>query len=155
MTLLLILTFITFFMTVRSVFIMAGTYKDPVLASFERYGDEHIFSPPISLFFWASCFIYVSLYWYINGSAVIVLGVAILIPLGISYSFIYDFIHKNKRFFRKYPQWYDEIIENTDREERRRIAYLWLFLPPSTRMVYNSNNTLFKQWVEQVLLTVS
>lgn len=155
MILLIFLTAFTFIMMVRSVFVVSGTYKDPVLASFERYGEERIFSPSIALLVWAGCFAYVSLYWYVSGSVAMVLGVVILVLAGSLHSAISELVHKYKNFLRKYPPWYDEIVQMTDREERRRIAYMWLFLPAKTRMVYNTNNVLFKQWVEQVLLTVA
>lgn len=155
MLFLLILTTITFLMTMRSIFMVAGTYKDPVLASFERYGEERIFSPPVSLLIWGASFAYVTLYWYVSGSTAIMVGVVIIIPVAALHSVFFGLLHKYKSAFRKYPQWYDEIIQNTDRDERRRIAYMWLFLPPSTRMIYNTNSALFKQWVEQVLLTVA
>ncbi len=156
MIMLTLLTTFTFLMMVRSVFVVSGTYKDPVLASFERYGEEErIFSPPISLLIWGACFAYVSLYWYISGSIAMALGIFTVILVGSLHKVASDLLHKYKDFFRKYPPWYDEIIQMTDREERRRIAYMWLFLPAKTRMVYNTNNVLFKQWVEQVLLTVA
>lgn len=155
MFMLAIVSIIIFSLVVRSFFVLIGAYKDPLLASFEQYGPEHIFSPLLMFFVWSSAFIYVSLYWYISSEIVFSIGLIIAIPLLASFNLIMRLLHKYKDVLRMYPRWCHQLIENTDREERRRIAYMWLFLPPSTRMIYNTNNHLFRQWVEQVLLTVA
>ncbi|MEM9951092.1 MAG: hypothetical protein AAF846_05815 [Chloroflexota bacterium] len=155
MILLLSLTIITFAMTVRALFVVVGGYKDPLLATFEQYGEEQIFSPILMLIAWSASFVYIVLYWYIDPAVVFGIGLLILIPLAGSFHFIVAFVRKYDHIMRMYPRWYYQLIQMTDREERRRIAYMWLFLPPSTRMIYNSNNTLFWQWVEQVLMTVA
>lgn len=150
-----ILTVLTFLMMIRSLFIVIGTYKDPVLASFEIYGEEKIFSPTVILFIWSAIFLYVFLLWYVSSSVVFAIGFIVFIPLSAFHGTWFQILEKHQNIFRRYPAWYDELVQMTDRDERRRIAYLWLYLPPATRMIYNVNNTLFKQWVEQVLLTVA
>ena len=155
MVILAILTLLTFTMVVRSFFVLIGAYKDPLLASFEQYGEEHIFSPLLVFTLWSVVFMYVSLYWYFSSELVFGLGMMIAIPLFALSGVFIRLLHKYKDTLRMYPRWCHHLIQNTDREERRRIAYMWLFLPPSTRMVYNTNNHLFFQWVEQVLLTVA
>lgn len=150
-----IVTVLTFIMTARSMLVLLGAYKDPLLANFEKYGEEHFFSPLITLIFWAGIFIYLSLYWYFPPATVFGLGLFIIIPLGSLYGIIIRGVKKYKEFFSQHPRWFYELLQMTDREERRRIAYMWLFLPASTRMLYNANNHLFRQWVEQVVLTVA
>jgi len=148
-------TIIAFIMTTRYALVVTGAYKDPILASFQHYGEEQIFSPPVALVVWATVLIYISLYWYFNPSLVFGIGLMAVIPLGALHGIFRQMLHTHKDFLRQYPQWAYEIIQMTDREERRRIAFMWLALPTSTRMIYNANNHHFRQWVEQVLLTVS
>lgn len=155
MILIFVLTIMTFTMTARYTLVLFGTYKDPILASFECYGEEKIFSPPIALLLWASAFIYVCLYWYFNPSFVFGIGLLVGIPIGAAHGILIEILRKHKDRLQQYPRWSYDLIQMTDREERRRIAYLWLSLPASTRMIYNTNNHHFHQWVEQVLLTVS
>ncbi|MGJ3238362.1 MAG: hypothetical protein ACFE0Q_06620 [Anaerolineae bacterium] len=155
MFLLIILTIITFIMSARAFLVVIGAYKDPLLASFEHYGEEQVFSPLLALIIWTTAFIYMSLYWYIDPVVVFLLGIFVILPIAFVYQFSNRWLYDRREWLLQYPRWYHQLIENTDREERRRIAYLWLFLPPSTRMVYNANTALFWQWVEQVLLTVA
>ena len=54
MYLFLLLAFFALMMTLRAFLIVMGTYKDPVLASFEHYGEEKIFSPMFSLTVWVT-----------------------------------------------------------------------------------------------------
>lgn len=150
-----ILTIIIFIMTARSGLVLLGMYKDPLLASFETYGDESFSSPLFSMIIGTASLLYLSLYWYFPPSLIFGMGLVIIIPLASLYSVMTDLLKKYKHIFNKYPRWLYELLQMTDREERRRIAYMWLFLPPSTRMIYNANNYLFRQWVEQVLLTVA
>jgi hypothetical protein len=155
MPFLLIPTIITFTMTVRTFLIVIGAYKDPVFASFENYGDERIFSPMFSLVAWAISFAYMMLFWYINPGLAFSVGLIIGIPL-VAFRDIFEaMVYEHHQAFRIFPLWYHELVINTDREERRRLAYMWLQLPPRTRMIYNTHTVLFLQWVEQVLVTIS
>ncbi len=54
--------------------------------------------------------------------------------------------------FLSLPHWYVELRERTTREERRRIAYMWLCLPRSTRLHYNGSDRNFQIWADQVIL---
>lgn len=155
MLILAIINILAFIMLVRSVLMIIGAYKDPLLASFEKYGEEHFFSPVVSLVAWAAIFLYVFLFWYIPPEFMFAIGVFIVLPITSSYGMLLRILKKYQGKLSHYPRWFYELVEMTDRDERRRIAYMWLFLPASTRMIYNANNYLFRQWVEQVLLTVA
>lgn len=155
MIILLIITIFTLVMALRSIFVVIGVYKDPVLATFESYGEERFFSPLVMLIVWVTVFGYVCLYWYLDANVLFMAGMLFLLPISALHRAIFAFLVRHSSFFERYPAWYHNMLTLTDREERRRIAYLWLFLPPATRMIYNVNTTLFNRWMEQVLLTVN
>ena len=155
MIVLAIINILAFVMLVRSVLMIIGMYKDPLLASFETYGQEHFFSPAVTLVIWSAIFLYFFLFWYVPGELMFAIGLFVVIPLGSLYGILMRLLKKYQTKLSQYPRWLYELMEMTDRDERRRIAYMWLFLPASTRMIYNANNYLFRQWAEQVLLTVA
>jgi len=155
MLLLSIVTIIALSMTIRSLLIVIGAYKDPVLASFEEYGSERIFSPVFSLILWTFLMAYIMLYWYFEAGVALALGITFGVPIAALKDTFLDFLDKHPMLFRTFPRWYYDMVKRTDREERRRIAYMWLRLPIRTRMIYNAQPSLFNQWVEQVILTIS
>jgi hypothetical protein len=155
MYLLFILAFISLMMTLRAFLIVLGTYKDPVLASFEHYGEEKISSPFLGLTLWTVLFIYFALFIYVQAGFLFMLG---LILGGVIFSFrnaLEEWQNRYVTAFRMFPRWYFELAQRTDREERRRIAYLWLRLPLQTRLLYNARNEYFHQWVDLVLLSIT
>lgn len=155
MIVLLILTIVALTMTIRSFLIVMGAYKDPIFASFEDYGDERIFSPMFSLVAWGIILAYVMLYWYISPGIAFTVGLVMGLPLVAIRESFTEMLMKYHEAFRVFPRWYYKLVQNTDRVERRRLAYMWLRLPPRTRLLYNTHTTFFDQWVEQVLVTIS
>jgi hypothetical protein len=152
---LLIITLIALTMTIRSLLIVIGAYKDPVLTSFEDYGNERVFSPMFSLMLWSLLLAYTALYWYLEAGIAVALGIMLGVPVAAFKDNFYSFLDSHPMVFRSFPRWYYDLVKNTDRDERRRLAYMWLRLPIKTRMIYNSQPSLFNQWVEQVILTIS
>ncbi|MEO0596943.1 MAG: hypothetical protein AAF126_12585 [Chloroflexota bacterium] len=150
-----IVTIAALIMALRAIFVVAGVYKDPVLATFEVYGEERFFSPLLMLITWVGAFAYVFLYWYLDPTVLFTIGMILLFPIIGLHQPILKFVSRHPEFFEQYPRWYQQLLDVTDRDERRRIAYLWLFLPPATRMIYNVNTPSFMHWMEQVLLTVN
>jgi hypothetical protein len=150
-----LLWFIVLLCALRAFLIIVGVYKDPVLASFEKYGAEVIYSPLLNLVAWVGFFLYLSLFWLIQTEIVLGLGLLLLVPAAAFREHFRDTLIQRHEWFRVLPRWYYDLVLQTDREERRRIAYLWLYLPMRTRMLYNAHNDLFGQWVEQVLMTIS
>ena len=155
MLLLLMLAFAMLMMTLRSFLIVVGTYKDPVLASFENYGEEKVFSPMSGLIVWAVLFIYFSLFLYYQAGFLFIIGLMAGAWLAAMREKYDEWIFRYPGFFRMFPHWYFELVQRTDREERRRIAYLWLRLPLKTRLLYNARSEYFHQWVDLVLLSIS
>jgi len=156
MNLLYIIVLVILIMTIRSFLIVIGAFKDPILASFEKYGEnETIFSPIYGLIMWTLLAIYLALFIFIDSDLIFGIGVAIALPLAILRDQAQNFLQKHHTLFRVFPRWYFELAKRTDRNERRRIAYLWLRLPYRTRMIYNTNTVYFYQWVDQVILTIA
>jgi hypothetical protein len=98
---------------------------------------------------------YAMLFWYTNAGTAFVLGLVLGLPLIAIRETFLEMLYKHHEIFRIFPLWYYRLVQNTDREERRRLAYMWLRLPTKTRMTYNTHTVLFDQWVEQVLVTIS
>lgn len=142
-------------MTIRSLLVVMGTYKDPLLATFEIYGQPYTAKPILSLLIWLAILSYVMLFWYMHSAFVFAVGIMIVIPYGALHHPTLRLIKKYEKELCQFPHWYNDLIHMTDRHERRRIAYLWLRLPVATRMIYNVNHASFKLWVEQVLLTIA
>jgi hypothetical protein len=144
-----------FFLT-RTILILAGLLKGPVLQLFERYGEEEAFYNPMqSLLVWIGLFVFTGGTWLIGYSkayASIFLISAVCWLAAYYLHGVPDFAQKHPRLFLKLPHWYYELSERTERLERRRIAYMWLRLPWRLRLIYNSNDTAFVQWADMVII---
>jgi len=150
----LILFLVASFFLIRIILVIAGFLKGPVLKASHRYGDQETFYEALPQFlFWLGA-------WTANASIL----VTAIIPSGFLVLQVFSFIlfasalitraypNIGLRYFR-YPRWYFELMEETTRYERRRIAYMWLNLPPRLRYIYNANNTAFRQWADMVILS--
>lgn len=139
---------------IRDVLVVAGIYKDPVLRQFEIYGTETVYSPLMTLIFSCS-FLFMALLIFLAGNTPMILGaILVSVLLYLLYQRRIELIEKFPHIFLYYPTWRYRLLWRTSREERRRIAYLWLFLPLRTRMLYNTHDTFFNQWTDMVLLTM-
>jgi hypothetical protein len=142
-------------MLLRAFLVVIGIYKDPILHSFEKYGVETVYSPLIMLVVWSvACFL-VTLFFYLPPSNVLLVGILLLIPLAWLRRMYERALDRNSLLFRRLPGWYYDLAQRTNREERRRIAYLWLRLPVQTRMIYNARTEYFRQWVDLVLMSIA
>lgn len=142
-------------MFLRTLLVMLGQYKDPVLHSFEQYGEEPIYSPLLWFILWSVLFAYFLSYLLLPSGLLFVSG---LIVGCVSFAFrdvIAGWIVDYPQIFRRFPRWYHEFIQHTTREERRRVAYMWLRLPARTRLLYNTHTVFFKQWADLVLMTIA
>ena len=136
----------------RTVLIIAGYLKGPVLQRFERYGPEEFFYQPIPMFLVAlSAFL-------ISFNEVLGMGVPIA-PLVVLFLLLAYFLwaapevsQRYPKILLRYPYWLTELKERTGRYERRRIAYMWLRLPKRLKSVYNSNDRAFQEWADFVIL---
>ncbi len=140
---------------IRDILVVTGVYKDPILRRFEVYGtDEDIYSPVMMLVLSCYLLILLLLIFLAGRTPMMMLMVFLWSPLYIVYQRRDKLIEKFPHIFLYYPTWRYRLLWRTSREERRRIAYLWLFLPLRTRMLYSTHDAFFNQWTDMVLLTM-
>jgi len=140
----------------RSLLIVLGWYKDPILRQFEQYGEEELMhSPLLALLMWAALLFVFALVMFF-GMMYLLLPVFVLsIPIVYLYPSLKGWVRQHPQIFMAYPRWYGHLVRMTEREERRRLAYLWLRLPLRTRVVYNASDEYFAQWRDLVLMTMA
>ncbi len=144
---------------VRLFLVIVGMYKDPVLETFEVYGEfDPIYYP------WPNLLVALGVLSFAGGLAfevvfgasttlTTVLAVLAIISAFIAYHWKYMFqSYAEKLRFPPIPAWYGKLCEETSRYERRRIAYMWLHLPLRTRLLYNARDRFFFQWAELVIM---
>jgi hypothetical protein len=82
--------------------------------------------------------------------ATTVLGVLILFLAWTSANYS-DVVQHYSHRLPVLPLWYARLQENTSRNERRRLAYMWLRLPLRTRLLYNASDHAFFLWADLVI----
>lgn len=150
----IILAISLFIITLREFLIVIGMYKGPLLRQFERYGEQAKYSPMLN--FLISLFIFtVVLIVLLAQSTLLFFWILILLVPSIHlYRYLRQQVWRFPRIMFAYPQWCNELVNRATREERRRVAYMWLRLPYRTRLTYNASDQRFYQWVDQVLVTI-
>jgi hypothetical protein len=143
--------------TIREVLIVVGFLKGPLLRQFEKYGDSEPLHYPLP-----GLFLALAVFLLLFGFAVEPIMNAPFLPYGppllmvaVAYA-AFHYRHLAYRYphiFRAYPRWLYLLRENTDREERRRIAYRWLQLPWRTRLALSSSDHDFLLWADFVVLS--
>lgn len=139
----------------RVLLIAAGLYKDPVLHSFQRYAymdDTYLIYIPFLL--WLGVLSLAAGWLYTMALAPrfppFTFGVVLLV---LTY---FAFQHREwiarRNWLILLPRWYVELRERTTREERRRIAYMWLALPLRTRLRLSASDHHFRMWADLVIL---
>lgn len=143
---------ITLFFLARSVMIILGRLKGPILQGFEKYGDdEQPYQPMVSVMAWGGATLLTTS--ELLGSSFCIVPLVFLI-WAVAY-LMYVSPEKANHFpalFFRYPRWLYELLEYTSRYERRRLAYMWLRLPRRTRAAYNSDDNAFREWADLVIL---
>ena len=152
----LLITLVGAVLIVRVILIGTGFYKEPLLRSFQRYAqldDSYNLLPPLLL--GMGVFTLGAGYLF---AGVITTQYAPFLFAAIFFALAY-YAHDRRAWMAQYPDiflslphWYVELRERTTREERRRIAYMWLCLPRSTRLHYNGSDRNFQIWADQVIL---
>jgi hypothetical protein len=142
------------FYLVRMVLVVVGWLKEPVLRSFEKYGDEeNLYYPLPNLLICVAAFC-------LSGSVVIgnYTGRVVLWP-GIFFILMAYLARRFSYYAQRYPQimlafprWYNDLRERTTRLERRRIAYMWRRLPWRTQLIYNSSTQAFNVWADFIIM---
>ncbi len=142
---------------IRTVLIITGLIKGPVLRTFEKYGDEEIiYHPTPSLLMWTGVLLLTISPVMSAALTTTLFSLAWpgLLMIGGAY-----FLHNHPEVARQYPdifmiypRWYHELRSRTSRYERRRIAYKWLWLPARLRLAYNGNDRAFSQWADLIIM---
>lgn len=140
----------------RNVLIALGLHKSPVLRSSERYAniDDTYYGLPELLLSLGLLALFGSMVFMTYVSTRFppyLIGMIILLLALLSYQFR-DHIKAYPQIFLSFPRWYVELRERTTREERRRIAYMWLTLPHKTRLIYSANDHAFSLWADLIIL---
>lgn len=156
MLLALCLTLLSAGFLVALILIAVGLYKDPILHHFERYAeaDDSFYLLPLLLLagglFAISGGILFSATVAPHFPAFLLGGILLLLAyLAREYR---RYMQMYPQIFLSFPRWYAELSERTTREERRRIAYMWLCLPRSMRSHLNGSDRHFMIWADQVIL---
>lgn len=154
--LLILFTIVSIFFLLRSILILLGYYKDPILHQCQDYGpQEKLYLPGLPVLVWGGALIFAGGLWAGRFSglsySMSCLGVVMFFMVALGYNY-YDKAQTIHFAILKYPHWYHDLRERTSRYERRRIAYMWLHLPPRLRLAYNSSDRLFFIWADFVIL---
>ena len=154
-TLMGIFMFGSFLMFIRACLVTLGYYKEPVLAAFQRYGDEVGFSPLFESLCWGFVLGYLIFILIAPSSFLILIGIFSFVFFVMLYWKVRDSVMSHPQVFLRFPKWYQDIVDHTTREERRKLSYMWLGLPLRTRLLYNAQHDEFRKWVELVVLSVA
>jgi len=148
--------FASLFFLARVIFVIIGLYKTPVIRSFETYGPEdHVYSPIPELLLWLGILT-------LSGAPWIAVFAGYHDPIswpGVMLIVLWGLTRQHPEWPQHYPsllllpRWYNELRERTNRYERRRIAYMWLRLPPRVRQHMHSNDTAFRLWADFVIMS--
>jgi hypothetical protein len=141
----------------RLALILGGVLKDPVLRVSERYAvEDDLYYPLPGLLLWVGVFV-------LGGGLILMLALGVRIPvylMGVVLMLLAYAAEEHPQLAKdyptlllSYPRWYAHLREYTTREERRRIAYMWLWLPRRLRLYYNSHDRAFYQWADMIILS--
>lgn len=138
----------------RAILIVSGLYKAPILQSLEEYGTDKRYSPLVSLVVWGVACVFMLLWLLLGFPLLMALLLFLSLPLGLIYQRVETWIETYPRLFLSFPLWYWTLLNTTNRDEQRRLAYMWLRLPMRTQWLYNTHDALFRQWTDLVLLSM-
>lgn len=142
---------------IRTGLILIGLLKSPVLRCFERYStfNDAYYPLPGLLAGLGVLVLCLSVLLrgisgttfpaYLPGLLILLLAVVAHRAFGLASRF--------PGLFLGLPKWYAELRERTTREERRRIAFMWLALPRRTRLYYEWHTRAFTHWVDLVIVS--
>jgi hypothetical protein len=142
---------------VRLGLILAGVWKSPVLRRFERYSAfDDAYYPLPYLLMWAGALVLCAglLIRQIAGTdfPAHMPGLFLLLLALLAYR-SFGIARRYPGTWLAMPRWYAELRERTTREERRRIAFMWLMLPRRARLFYEWNTWAFRTWVDLVIVS--
>lgn len=149
---------VSIFYFTRSLLEVSGLLKDPIIRSFQKYGDEEEFYFLLPRFlFWSGLFLLTSSFVMSVWVGVVLFPGQLFGVLLMGAAFV---LHAQRDYFQThpnrlliYPRWFYDLHERTSRLERRRIAYMWLRMSGKARLNLNSNNRAFNEWADMIILS--
>lgn len=149
-------TAVSFFFFVRSVLILLGLYKAPIIHTFAEYGPrENLYLPALPIFAWSGALLFLSGMWAAPVNRLSFILTALGLFMAVLTAFGYNNYATAEKYHSRilpYPRWYHELRERTTRYERRRIGFMWLHLPARARLSYNSSDRLFFTWADFIIM---
>jgi hypothetical protein len=144
---------------IRMALIVSGVLKQPVLKRFERYSvfDDTYYPLPGFFFALGTLTLCAALFLrqMTDSTFPAHLPGLVLIGMGFVAMRAFGFAKRFPRVFFAYPRWYADLRERTTRDERRRLAYMWLALPRRARMFYSVHTWAFVIWADLVIVSTS
>lgn len=139
---------------IRLTLILSGRLKGIILRRWELYQPNEIFFDPVShMSFWGgmallSIGLLVAAQFRLN-TPIYLLGAA-----GIAFGY-WRSSRQGEPDDEPFPLplWYAELVRRTTREERRHIAYRWLYLPDGTRRALSDNDAAFRLWADLMIVS--
>jgi hypothetical protein len=142
----------------RTVLILGGMYKDPLLRLYEQYGPDEIKFQPVPWLLLTIGGMLVSSRYGLRGAIYVPSIIEFFGWLMVIGSYVlFAMLPPKWRVVVPdevplLPGWHRELHERTTREERRRIAYMWIRLPLRLRLLYNASDRAFFQWADLVIM---
>ncbi len=139
----------------RHVLILFGWLKEPILHQCEKYGDEEAYYLSLlPLLVWGGVFTITLSAWMsaLIGLSFPLAGLGVVMILAALVGYNSPKAAAQWHRLARLPRWYYELLDRTDRYERRRIAYMWLRLPWRARLAYNSDDCAFFVWVDLIVM---
>ncbi|NDJ78422.1 MAG: hypothetical protein GYB65_19405 [Chloroflexi bacterium] len=139
--------------------VIAGIFKDPLMANFRIYGEERR-AYPICRFLQAAAFcswmlsMVVGFITIPGNFAVGFFPPAVFLVLALMSGAASLAVRRNARLREMLPQWYFELLRISTRQERRLIGFAWLKIPRKMRWRLNGDQAAFQSWVDTVRITV-
>jgi len=145
----------SFVFLIRSVLVSVGFYKDPILEHFRRYQPvETCFDPWPGALLWMGVLFSASgflLELHIQMGFIFIVVGFLLLALG-GWADMQETARRPWHRWVVLPRWYAELRERTTREERRRIGFMWLWLPARTRARLSVSNAAFQHWADLIII---
>jgi hypothetical protein len=140
---------------VRLILIFVGILKTPVMRVLQVYAEESKYYYPLAALIW-----WFGVCW--TSGALLIMrvfgsGFPIFLP-GIALGFLAAHLLLNPEktpipASGLQPRWYRELADRANRDEQRRIAYMWLRLPPRLRTFFELNDRAFSTWTDLIILS--
>lgn len=150
--------FYSVFLMAQTFLILFGRSKEPILRTFERYGEEIFYYPLVQLLVRimavAVC-IELLIATITKVAPFILYGSGLLFILAAATHYLVQrsaALRSILAVLTAFPLWYHDVLSRTSRYERRRIGYLWYRLPARTRSTFNLSDELFIEWVDFVIM---